>query len=139
MSVTDLDKVDAIGLTEEGKRLYMRITDHLGWDEELIHLEILQDKINAYVAYLEGGEWKSRYPEDLEGATIEIVFLYEITDNCQKFLQVVQDQLGQECIEIKATIMDDASRKRSEEKTRANEEPKKKRGFRFPFFGKGKK
>ena len=34
---------------------------------------------------------------------------------------------------------DDAFRKRFEEKTRANEEPKKKRGFRFPFFGKGKK
>ena len=37
-------------------------------------------------------------------AMIEIHFKYDITDNCQKFLQVVQDQLGRIGIKIKAQI-----------------------------------
>ena len=41
---------------------------------------------------------------DFKMAMIEIHFKYDITDNCQKFLQVVQDQLGQIGIKIKAQI-----------------------------------
>lgn len=110
MSVTDMNKVDAMGLSLDGKHICMFITDHLDWEDEYGHLKTLQDKINAYVAYLESGDWQSRYPKDLEGAIIQIDFLYDITPNCERFLQVVQDQLGQYCIEIKAVIADDSVR-----------------------------
>ena len=73
--------------------------------EERIPFKILQDKINAYVAFIESEQYDEIYPNaDFKMAMIEIHFKYDITDNCQKFLQVVQDQLGQIGIKIKAQI-----------------------------------
>ena len=131
MSIVDLDKVDAMGLSQDGKRLCLFIADVFNWEDEDVHLDILQDKINAYVSFLEGGQWKSSFPQDLEGTTIQIDFLYEITPNCEKFLQAVQDQLGQYCIEIKVVVVDEDYRKRFEQQTK---QPKPKR--KFPFFWK---
>lgn len=110
MSVTDMNKVDAMGVSPDGKELCMLITDHLDWKDEFIHLDILQDKINAYLAYLEAGEWKKRYPGSYEHIRIEVNFLYDITENCEKFLQAVQDQVGQYGIRIKAVIVDESVR-----------------------------
>ena len=134
MSVVDLDKVDGMGLMKDGKHLLMMIGDHLDWEDEEIHLEILQDKINAYVAYIESGEWKSRYPDDLQGVIITINFLYEIPENCEKFLQTVQDQLGQYCIRIEAVVQDEDFRREFLENQKRKEASKRK--FRFPFFRK---
>ncbi len=145
MSVTDLDKVDAMGISPDGKELCMLITDHLDWEDEYVHLSILQDKINAYLAYLENEDWKKQYPGAYQCICFQINFLYEITENCQKFLQSVQDQIGQYGIRIKAVVMDDAFRKemdqamskenQTQEDTSPteNQQPKK-RGF--SFFGK---
>lgn len=126
MSIADLDKVDAMGVSPDGKELCMLITDHLPWDDEYIHLDILQDKLNAYLAHLENGEWKNSYPGKYERITIEIHFLYEITPNCEKFLQAVQDQLGQYGIRIKAVIADEETRQKTME---AVAPPKKNSGF----------
>ena len=146
MSVIDTNKVDAMGVSAQSGELCMLITDHLDWEDEYTHLRLLQDKINAYLAYLESGQWKNRYPGNYPNICIEINFLYDITPNCEKFLQTVQDQVGQYGVRIKAVIADGALRKElaedkpepspatdkgAEEKTA----PKKSK-FRFPFFGK---
>ena len=132
MSVIDTNKVDAMGVSKQSGELCMLITDHLDWADEYTHLRLLQDKINAYLAYLESGEWKSRYPENYKNICIEINFLYDITPNCEKFLQTVQDQLGQYGVRIKAVISDDGVDKKAD--NTESEKPKSK--FRFPFFGK---
>lgn len=111
MSVTDMNKVDAMGISPDGSELCMLIADNLDWNEEYIHLDILQDKINAYISYLESGDWRKTYPQEFKHIRIEINFLYEITENCEKFLQAVQDQLGQYGIRIKAVIADEDIRK----------------------------
>lgn len=136
MSVTDLDKVDAMGLSQDGKVMRMLIADHLDWEDEEVHLSILQDKINAYIAYIEGGDWKHRYSMKLDGAEIQIDFLYDIPETCEKFLQVVQDQVGQYCIRIKAVVVDDSFREKIKKDESPDPTPPKKPGFRFPFFGK---
>ena len=80
-------------------------TEQAVCDNEFEHLKILQDKINAYVAFIESEQYDEIYPNaDFKMAMIEIHFKYDITDNCQKFLQVVQDQLGRIGIKIKAQI-----------------------------------
>ena len=90
---------------KENACLVLLITDHLNWDNEFEHLKILQDKINAYVAFIESEQYDEIYPNaDFKMAMIEIHFKYDVTDNCQKFLQVVQDQLGRIGIKIKAQI-----------------------------------
>lgn len=105
MAVDNASQIDAIANDKENACLVLLITDHLNWDNEFEHLKILQDKINAYVAFIESEQYDEIYPNaDFKMAMIEIHFKYDITDNCQKFLQVVQDQLGRIGIKIKAQI-----------------------------------
>ena len=105
VAVDNASQIDAIANDKENACLVLLITDHLNWDNEFEHLKILQDKINAYVAFIESKQYDEIYPNaDFKMAMIEIHFKYDITDSCQKFLQVAQDQLGQIGIKIKAQI-----------------------------------
>ena len=103
MAVDNVSLIDAIANDKENACLVLLITDHLNWDNEFEHLKILQDKINAYVAFIESEQYDEIFPTR-RSSDLEIHFKYDITDNCQKFLQVVQDQLGQIGIKIKAQI-----------------------------------
>ena len=95
MAVDNASQIDAIANDKENACLVLLITDHLNWDNEFEHLKILQDKINAYVAFIESEQYDEIYPNaDFKMAMIEIHFKYDITDSCQKFLQVAQDQLN---------------------------------------------
>ena len=49
MSIAELNIVDAIGVDKKENALRMMISDHLDWEDKNIHLEILQEKINAYL------------------------------------------------------------------------------------------
>lgn len=141
MSVSDFNKVDMMGRTENGKCLQMVISDHLDWEDEEIHLLALQEKINAYLALLQDKKWVQENTKGVERINIVVFFLWDMTENCQKFLQAVQDQVGQYGVKITATIADDDFRKKVESDDEdweepTQEKPPKKPGFRFPFFGK---
>ena len=43
-------------------RAVLTITDHLPWDYEN-HLQVLQEKLNKYLAFVESGEVYDKYPE----------------------------------------------------------------------------
>lgn len=109
MAIGNTDILD--GVTIDGNSLRLLLTDHLEWQErentlrEYDHLLLLQEKINAYLAYLETKQYKEQYPNnEFESAVIEIHFKYGITENCERFLQVVQNQVGQYGIKIEARI-----------------------------------
>ncbi|MFA0814300.1 MAG: DUF6572 domain-containing protein [Anaerofustis sp.] len=105
MTVLETNVIDKMGVKEEGDCLALLISDHLEWNNEYEHLKILQDKINAYIAFLEDKQFEETYPDNhFKYASIEIHFMYDITENCEKFLQVVQDQVGELGIKIVAEI-----------------------------------
>lgn len=110
MSVTDLDKVDMMGYTQGGECLRMIISDHLDWEDEEVHLWILQDKINAYLALLQDKKWRKKNAKKVKYVEILVFFVEDITESAKKFLQTVQDQLGQYGIKITAAVADDAFR-----------------------------
>ena len=60
MSVEQARIVDAISIDKETGRVNLRVSDHLPWDGD--HLLMLQEKLNAYLAFLESGEVYSVYP-----------------------------------------------------------------------------
>lgn len=76
------------------------ITDHLDWEHEDIHLEILQDKINTYLQYIEGKQYLKQYGEDFLKFYIDIHFKEKITEKCIDFLRVAEKQLQPESIFI---------------------------------------
>jgi len=62
MSVVDINKVDGIGISKDGNKLMLLITDHLDWTNEYEHIIHLQNKINAYINFLETEQYKEVYP-----------------------------------------------------------------------------
>jgi len=47
--------------TWHGKGLRLLITDHLEWSDEVNHLLVLQEKINAYIGFCENHQYNQVY------------------------------------------------------------------------------
>lgn len=104
MSVLDKDKVDGIALAGD-KVIKLLLTDHLDWEEEYDHLLVFQEKINAYLAFCESGQYKEIYPDcEVKNVVFEIHFLYEPTQNGYKFLEQLPAQVGELCVTVKCVV-----------------------------------
>lgn len=94
MTLEQTNKLDGAAVAEDGT-LILLLTDAMGWDDEASHIMLLQEKLNAYAAFVESKQYKSIYPDkDIQGFIIEIHFSEKITENCLKFLEAVASQLG---------------------------------------------
>jgi hypothetical protein len=80
MSIVDVNKIDGIAIdSNDNSKLMLLITDHLDWIEEYEHLFQLQNKINAYINFLESEQYRDIYPEkQFTTYCIEIHFKYNI-------------------------------------------------------------
>ena len=76
MSIEQIDKIDFISTTSEGK-VELTISDHLEWDAEKNHLLVLQNKINAYLDFVKSGQILEDYPSaENKEITISVVMKY---------------------------------------------------------------
>lgn len=109
MSVMETNKIDSMGIDEKNNTLVFLITDHLTWlVEEYKHLKLLQSKLNAYVAYIESKQYKSIYRNrEFDSFRIEILFKYQCTENCEKFLTAGRNQLKSHNIDVKYQVSKD--------------------------------
>ena len=61
-----------------------------------------------YLGYLEEKQYGDMYKEEtITYGIIEIHFLYSLTDNAEKFLQAVQNQVAQQGIRIQYYVSED--------------------------------
>ena len=105
MSVVDNKTIDGIALTDDKKGIILLITDHVDWRDEYQHLVMLQKKINVYISYLEEKQYEDIYKgEDIIYGIIEIHFLHSLTINAEKFLQSVQNQVGELGVKIQYCV-----------------------------------
>lgn len=91
MAITEIDQVDAIG--REGNNLRLAIFDILDWKYEDMHLEMLQDKINSYLMFIESKQYIEKYGDGYERKIIDIYFQHGITTNCVKLVNVISSQV----------------------------------------------
>jgi hypothetical protein len=65
MSIEKTDVVDAIGIEKGTGDVVLTIADSLDWESsETEHLQMLQEKLNAYLRFIESGELLESYPAD---------------------------------------------------------------------------
>ena len=94
MSVEQIDKIDFISTTPEGK-VELTISDHLEWDAENNHLLILQNKLNAYLDFIQSGQILEDYPSaENKEIVISVVMKYApkedaltFLNHCEKFME----------------------------------------------------
>jgi hypothetical protein len=88
MSITESNTVDFIGTNQATGEIELLISDHLDWNDELCHLELMQDKLNAYLRFIESGEMSTTYPQSV-GRAIVIAWVgkFELSDQAIEFLR----------------------------------------------------
>jgi hypothetical protein len=90
MSVDQTGIIDIISTSSEGK-VVLTISDHHSWDETW-HLQLLQDKINAYLQFIESGQILESYP-NAKGSEvmIETAMKYQPNSEAISFLESAKD------------------------------------------------
>lgn len=105
MSVVDQNTIDSIAMTNDEDGIVLLIADHLEWEEEYNHLITLQEKINAYISFLESGQHNEIFKDkEFRYGIIEIHFMYEPTEKAKQFLNTVQAQISEIGIMIQYSV-----------------------------------
>ena len=106
MSVEQIDKVDFISTTEKGI-IKLTISDHLEWDAKNEHLLILQNKINAYLNFIESGQILEEYPSSAnKKIEIEIVLQFPPNEIANIFLNKCKTIINEQNIEFKWRVLE---------------------------------
>ncbi len=78
MAIDDPKIIDIIGLEDATDEVVLTISDHLDWDDTREHQQLLQDKLNKYLAFIESGELYEKYPKAKgRRPRIDVVFKYK--------------------------------------------------------------
>ena len=89
MSIEQVETVDFVSIDEKSGEALLTISDHLAWDEnEGTHLELFQDKLNAYVRFIESGELLRKFPQ-VEGkfVVIDLVSKFDLSDRAELLIR----------------------------------------------------
>jgi hypothetical protein len=90
MSVNQTDKIDFISTRQDGK-VVLTISDHYSWSETW-HVQLLQDKINAYLQFIESGQIFGDYPNATgQELIIETVLKFEPNEKATSFLEKAKE------------------------------------------------
>ena len=97
-------ELDAIGTVDS--HLELLLVDPLEWQEEIeaVHLELLQEKMNNYIYFLESKQYVARYGDKFDKKVIHITFQYSPSDNGLAFLAAVQKVLQPTDMSLKVEL-----------------------------------
>ena len=97
-------ELDSIGTVEN--HLELLLVDPLEWQEEIeaVHLEILQEKMNNYIYFLESKQYVARYGDKFDKKVIHIKLQYSPSDNGLAFLAAVQKVLQPTDMSLKVEL-----------------------------------
>ncbi|WP_314436079.1 DUF6572 domain-containing protein [uncultured Streptococcus sp.] len=104
VSELEPSELDAIGIVDS--HLELLLVDPVGWQEEIeaVHLEILQEKLNNYIYFLESKQYVERYGDNFDQKVIHITFQYSPSDNGLAFLAAVQKVLQPADMSLKVEL-----------------------------------
>lgn len=95
MSIYQSDVVDSIGIDPIKNEVQLMITDHLDWtgndrtDNE--HMYLVQEKINAYLRFIESGEIYKAYPQARGKAlVIRVVVKFGLSAKADDFFDKIR-------------------------------------------------
>jgi len=88
MSIEQSDVVDFIAVDESTHDVTLVISDHLDWTCEQAHIDLLVKKLNAYLAFIEGGKMDRDYPTSKERqVAIKIFGMHDLSSRGKRFVE----------------------------------------------------
>ena len=97
-------ELDEIGIVDN--HLELLLVDPVGWEEEIeaVHLEMLQEKLNNYIYFLESKQYVERYGDSFDKKVIHITFQYSPSNNGLAFLAAAQKVLQNTDMSLKVEL-----------------------------------
>jgi hypothetical protein len=101
MTVAQTGIVDWLGIEKGSGHVGLTVLDDLDWSDEQSHLELLQDKLNTYLAFVESGEVFQRLVEETgrvvsEASPVKVTVLakFDLTPRSRAFLDHATQAFG---------------------------------------------
>ncbi len=108
MSIEQSDKVDFIGINKELNTATLVISDHLDWTISDSHLEMLQDKLNGYLSFIESNEIYDAYPKAKgKDIIIEVIGKYPLNEEAEEFYRQVNEMIGDAGIDLRFKLLEE--------------------------------
>jgi hypothetical protein len=76
MTIEQSDVIDFVGIDRHTGNVVLTISDHLSWEDVETHTVALRKKIDAYLAFVGGGQFVESYPK-ARGRNVEIRIICE--------------------------------------------------------------
>lgn len=100
MTVDDVRTVDCLGLESGSGHVILTIVDPLDWDSDQEHIRLLEQKLNAYLAFVESGEVFERLHSEIGRAVvpstpveISILARYPMSAEGERFLGYATEEI----------------------------------------------
>ncbi|WP_017324952.1 DUF6572 domain-containing protein [Synechococcus sp. PCC 7336] len=94
MSIYNSNEIDLIGVDKDTGLVNLAIVDGLSWKDTNEHLQLIQAKINSYLAFIESGEvYKSYSDAKNRNFSIEIMFKHSPCNEAEIFLNKLRNVL----------------------------------------------
>ena len=100
MSIEITNEIDAIATEKNGTKLCLAIFDSMDWTNIENHLILLQNKINAYISYIDSDQYEESFGRKIKEFEIIIKFAEKVPVECEKFISVANKQLKKSKIKI---------------------------------------
>ncbi len=109
MSVLETDLIDYIYLDDDDETPVLVVTDPLTWrpPEDQRHLDMLRDKLNAQIAFIETGQIKSVWPPfDGRQVRVEVVARCPLTDAATDFYALARKVMTKANMDLRFQLLD---------------------------------
>jgi hypothetical protein len=109
MSIENTNVIDVSGI--KNSSIVLTISDHFGWESYIKeHLEMLQAKINSYLAFIESGQVWEEYPtyKAYSGSIVILVIgKYKLCNEAKEFYSTVSSIVAEAGFQLEFELLED--------------------------------
>jgi hypothetical protein len=109
MSVLETDIIDYIYLDDDAQTPVLVVSDPLTWKppEDERHLNVLREKLNAQIAFVETGQIKGVWPRYAGGAVrVEVVARCPLNELAAHFYVVAREVMSTANMDLRFQLLD---------------------------------
>ncbi len=101
MSIEDAGSIDNLGISKVDGKAVLVISDHLNWEDEKYHFDLLEKKVGGYLGLIKSGQLFEVLP-DSKGreVRIELIYQFQPSEMALRFLSTAKQQLQPMGVEL---------------------------------------
>ncbi|MBN9059780.1 DUF6572 domain-containing protein [Kaistia sp. MMO-174] len=95
MTIDQTSVIDLVAFNPADAEFWLIVTDHMPWrDQDMEHLLLLQEKLNSYPSYIEGGQMAQDYPTSAERSiVIKLANAFPLSAEAEQFFRLAREKI----------------------------------------------